>query len=57
MTSATPFSCIAPDGSLPRLQVALTVNATGSPQDATSAVDTITLRNAAATSGGVAACS
>lgn len=57
VTSATPFSCIAPVGSLPRLQVTLTVNTTGSAADATTAVDTITLRNATATTAGTAMCS
>lgn len=56
VSSATPFGCLAPDGDLPRLEVSLTVSADGVAADATSAVDEITMRNAAATSGGTAAC-
>ena len=52
VTSATPFACLTASGDLPRLQVTLTVNtSTTNPADATTAVDTITLRNATPGSG------
>jgi prepilin-type N-terminal cleavage/methylation domain-containing protein len=56
VTSPTPFSCLTPDGDLPQLEVSLTVAANGVAADATSAVDDITLRNAAATTGATSAC-
>jgi Tfp pilus assembly protein PilW len=57
VTSATPFSCITPVSQYPRLQVALTVNATSTGGDSFSATDQIDMRNAALTTSTSAACS
>jgi len=58
VTTTTPFSCIVPVGSYPRLQIALTVNTTTAVSgNATSATEQVTLRNAALTTSGSAACS
>ncbi len=57
VTSTTPFSCIAPVGDYPRLQIALTVNATAVAGNGTSATEQVTLRNAALTTANSAACS
>ncbi len=54
VTSATPFSCVAPVGNYPALNVALTVTTTGQPFSQT---DLITLMNAPATTSTSAACS
>ena len=51
VTSATPFACLTASGDLPRLQVSLTVDTTQSAADATTAVDTIAMRNATAGAG------
>lgn len=51
VTSATPFACLTAPGDLPRLQITLTVNTSTAPAEATTAVDTITFRNATAGSG------
>ena len=56
ITSALPFSCVAPVGPLPQLRVDLTVNTTGRSADATSVSDTITLRNAAPTTATTSSC-
>ena len=56
VASATPFSCLAPVGPLPQLQVALTVTAASSPGASTSATDTITLRNAQYTTSTFSSC-
>jgi len=48
VTSATPFTCLTASGMLPRLQITLTVDTSTNAGDATTAVDTITLRNASA---------
>ncbi len=57
VTSAAPFSCLAPVGSYPRLQVDLAVNSGTTGATAVSATDTITLRNSALTTETSAACS
>lgn len=57
VTSATPFSCLAPVGAYPRLQVALEVNAGPTAATAFSGTDTIALRNAALTTSTSTACS
>jgi prepilin-type N-terminal cleavage/methylation domain-containing protein len=51
VTSATPFSLQWSTGDLPRLQVRLTVNDTGSSSDSFTVNDAIALRNSAATLG------
>lgn len=56
ITSTLPFSCVAPVGPLPQLQVNLTVNTTGRSADATSVSDTITLRNALPTTATASSC-
>jgi prepilin-type N-terminal cleavage/methylation domain-containing protein len=56
ITSAAPFSCVAPVGPLPQLQVGLTVNTTGRSADATTVSDTITLRNALPTTATASSC-
>jgi len=56
VTSATPFSCNAPVGPLPQLQVALTVNV-GTSSDSFTNTDLITMRNANATTADAASCS
>lgn len=58
VTTTTPFSCIAPVGDYPRLQIALTVNTTTAiAGNATSATEQVTLRNAALTTANSTACS
>jgi prepilin-type N-terminal cleavage/methylation domain-containing protein len=57
VTTATPFSCLAPVGSYPRLQVDLAVNSGRTGATAVSATDTIAMRNSALTTSGSAACS
>jgi prepilin-type N-terminal cleavage/methylation domain-containing protein len=47
VTSATPFSCVAPLGTLAALKVVLTVNTGTTSTTASSGTDTITLQNAA----------
>lgn len=56
VTSATPFSCIAPVNQYPRLQVALTVNGTSTSADGFSATDQIDMHNAALTTSTTSAC-
>ena len=56
VTSATPFSCVAPLGSLAALQVILTVNAGTTSATASSGTDTITLQNAAITTSSSRGC-
>lgn len=46
VTSATPFSCVSTVGSLPQVQIALTVNSTGRTSDGASVTDLVTMRNA-----------
>ncbi len=57
VTSTTPFSCLAPVGSYPRLQVVLAVNSGRTAVSAVSATDTIAMRNSALTTSTSAACS
>ena len=57
VTSATPFSCVAPLGSLAALKVVLTVNTGTTSATASSGTDTITLENAALTTSSSTGCS
>jgi prepilin-type N-terminal cleavage/methylation domain-containing protein len=57
VTSPAPFSCLAPVGSYPRLQVDLDVNSGATKATAVSATDTIAMRNSALTTTTSAACS
>ncbi len=57
VTSASPFSCVAPVGNYPRLQVALTANAGTNVGTAASGTDTIAMRNSTLTTSTSAACS
>lgn len=57
ITTATPFSCVTPDGTLPQLQIAMTVTAAATPGATSSQTEAVTLRNAALTSGGTSSCS
>ena len=57
VTSATPFSCVAPVGDYPALQVVLTVNTGTTSATASSGTDTITLQNAQLTTSNSVACS
>ncbi len=57
VTSATPFSCVAPVNQYPRLQVALTVNGTSSSANRFSATEQIDMHNAALTTSSASACS
>jgi len=57
VTSATPFSCLAPVGDYPSLRVALTINTGTTTDTASSGSDTITLENAPLTTATTAACS
>lgn len=57
ITSATPFSCVAPVGPLPQIAVNLTVNTTGRSSDGTTVADQITMRNAPATTSTTTYCS
>lgn len=56
VTSATPFTCIAPVNQYPRLQVALSVNSTNSSSDSFSATDQIDMHNAPLTTSSSSAC-
>jgi len=47
VTTATPFSLLTVSGALPRLQVSLAINASGSNANAIDVTDQIALRNAA----------
>jgi prepilin-type N-terminal cleavage/methylation domain-containing protein len=57
VTAATPFSCLAPVGDYPRLQIALAANAGTTAGTSASATDTVALRNAPLTTANSAACS
>lgn len=56
VTSATPFTCIAPVNQYPRLQVALTVDGTSTTANGFSATDQIDMHNAALTTSTTSAC-
>jgi Tfp pilus assembly protein PilW len=57
ITSAAPFSCVAPVGPLPQLAINMTVNTTGRASDGFTVADAITLRNAPPTTASTTACS
>lgn len=57
VTSATPFSCVAPVSQYPRLQVALSIDPNSQASDAYSSTDLIDMRNAALTTSTATACS
>ena len=57
VTTPTPFSCLAPAGQYPRLQIALAVDPVSAKSDAFSATDTIDMHNAALTTSTSTACS
>ena len=56
VTTATPFTCVAPVNQYPRLQVAITVNGTNASVNGFSATDQIDMHNAALTTSSSSAC-
>lgn len=56
VTSATPFTCVAPVNQYPRLQVALSVNGSNASGNGFSATDQIDMHNAALTTSTSSAC-
>lgn len=57
VTSATPFSCVAPVGTYPSLKAVLTVNTGTTSATQSSGTDTITLENATLTTSTSTGCS
>jgi len=57
VTSATPFSCVAPVGDYPSIRAVVTVNTGTTSATASSGSDTITLENAQLTTSNYVACS
>jgi hypothetical protein len=57
VSSATPFSCVAPVGNYPSLKAILTVNSGTKASTAFTGTDTITLENAILTTSSATGCS
>lgn len=57
VTSATPFSCVAPVGVYPAVKAVISVNTGTTPATQSSGTDTMTLENAQLTTSSYVACS